>query len=112
MIDLNQMAENMFNVALQRQKNGANISINPLAMLKHCATEVVEATEAYSKVMYFPQLNRNEQEIEKEHFAGELADIIACVLITSDNLGIDIEKALRECYEKNKARAEGKGDKK
>ena len=112
MLDLNQMAENMFNVTLQRQKNGANINTNPLAMLKHCATEVVEATEAYSKIKYFPQLNLNEQEIEKEHFAEELADIIACVLITSDFLGIDIEKALRECYEKNKARAEGKGDKK
>ena len=112
MIDLNQMAENMFNVTLQRQKNGANINTNPLAMLKHCATEVVEATEAYSKIKYFPQLNLNEQEIEKEHFAEELADIIACVLITSDCLGIDIEKALRECYEKNKARAELKGDKK
>ena len=87
MIDLDEMAENMFNVALQRQKNGANISTNPLTMLKHCATEVVEATEAYSRVKFLPQLNRNEQEIEMESLAGELADIIACALIISDNLG-------------------------
>ena len=106
MFDLNEMAEDMFNVALQRQKNGANISTSPLAMLKHCATEVVEATEAY--VCYTKDCSGDKYDT----FSSELADIIACALIISDNLGIDIEKALRECYEKNKARAEGKGDKK
>ena len=106
MLDLNQMAENMFNVALQRQKNGASISINPLAMLKHCATEVVEATEAYVRCV------KDSTGEKYDSFSSEIADIIACALIISDNLGIDIEKALRECYEKNRARVEGKGDKK
>lgn len=106
MIDLNGMAENMFNVALQRQKHGANISTNPLALLKHCATEVVEATEAYVRYVHDSTGDKYDM------FSGELADIIACALIISDNLGIDIEKALRECYEKNRMRAEGKGDKK
>jgi len=106
MIDLNGIAENMFNIALQRQKHGANISTNPLALLKHCATEVVEATEAY--VRYVKDSTGDGYDM----FSSELADIIACALITSDCLGIDIEKALRECYEKNKMRADGKGDKK
>ncbi len=101
MIDLNGIAESMFNVTLQRQKNGANISTNPLAMLKHCATEVVEATDAY--VCYIKDSTGDKY----DSVSSELADIIACTLITSDCLGIDIEKALRKCYEKNKARAEG-----
>lgn len=106
MIDLNGMAESMFNVALQRQKHGANISTNPLALLKHCATEVVEATYAYCEWH-----SKDSTEDKYDMFSSELADIIACTLITSDCLGIDIEKALRECYEKNKMRAEGIGDK-
>ena len=111
-VQLNEMAKNMYAVAKQRQENGASIKVDTVSMLKHTSTELVEATEAYSKVKYFPQLNLNEQEIEKEHFAGELADIIACVLIICAGENIDMEQALKDCYEKNRLRAEGKGDKK
>lgn len=111
MVDLNALSKTAYAIAEQRQKNGGNIKTDTLSMLKHCATEVVEATEAYSKVKYFPQLNLNEQEIEKEHFAEELADIICCVFIIAGGEGIDIEEAINDCIEKNRARAEGKGDK-
>lgn len=48
MIDLNDLAYKMRNVAYVRKTNGANVDTDTMAMLKHCASEVVEATEAYS----------------------------------------------------------------
>ena len=49
----------------------------------------------------------------KASLDSELADIIACVLIICANEPtIDIEAALQKCFEKNLARAEGRGDKK
>ena len=111
MIDLNALSKFSLATAEQRQRNGGNIKTDTCSMLKHCATEVVEATEAYSKIRYFPQLNLNEQEIVKEHFTGELADIICCVLIIAGKEGIDIEQAITDCIEKNRKRADGTGDK-
>ena len=111
MIDLNELCKISLATAEQRQRNGGNIKTDTRSMLKHCATEVVEATEAYSKIRYFPQLNLNEQEIVKEQFSSELADIICCVLIIAGKEGIDMEKALTSCIEKNRKRAEGIGDK-
>ena len=58
-------------------------------MLKHCATEVVEATEDYIKAQW--QLNKNETEIEMEYFSSELADIICCCLVIAGGGNIDIE---------------------
>lgn len=111
MIDLDGLCKVTLANAEQRQKNGGHIKADTRSMLKHCATEVVEAMEAYSKVKYFPQLNLNEQEIEKEHFAEELADIVCCVLIIAGKEEIDIEQAITACIEKNRKRAEGTGDK-
>ena len=50
MIDLNKCAELALNNAIERQKNGAKINARTLPMLKHCATEVIEATESYGYV--------------------------------------------------------------
>lgn len=111
MIDLNELAKQTLYNANKRMCNGANISIETSKMLKHCATEVVEATEAYSKMKYLPQLNRNEQEIVNEQFESELADIICCVLIMASKENVDIEKAVLDCIEKNRKRADGIGDK-
>lgn len=111
MTDLNELARETLSNAERRQHNGANIKTDTVSMLKHCSTEVVEAMEAYSKLKYFPQLSANETEIIKKEFASELSDIICCVLITAGKEGIDIEKAVLDCIEKNRKRAEGKGDK-
>lgn len=110
MIDLNELAINAYDTARKREKNGANNKTDIRSMLKHCATEVVEAMEAYAKA-----------EEHYEHcgfsytystdFVGELADIITCVLIICGGGNIDIEAALEECQKKNKARANRQGDK-
>ena len=47
MIDLNEMAKEAYKVAKTREENSANIKTETFAMLKHCATEVVEATESF-----------------------------------------------------------------
>lgn len=116
MIDLNDLAYKMRNVAYVRKTNGANVDTDTMAMLKHCASEVVEATEAYNILNSAINDNREyERNIieEQENFESELADIISCVLIICANEPtIDIEEALQKCFQKNLARAEGRGDKK
>ena len=116
MIDLNDLAYKMRNVAYARKMNGGKVDADTMAMLKHCASEVVEATEAYNTLDTAINDNceyeRNIIELQ-EHFESELADIIACILIICANEPtIDIENALQKCFEKNLARAEGRGDKK
>lgn len=51
-IDLNQFAKEAYTSAKERQENGANISVDTLKMLKHTATEVIEATEAYRSLQH------------------------------------------------------------
>ena len=49
MIDLNDLKRIALENAEKRQKNGANITTDTRKMIKHCATEVVESAEAFSK---------------------------------------------------------------
>lgn len=103
-IGLNEMARKMLEVAKKRDP-----STSPIKLLKHCATEVVEATEVFIRTLYCSEdsLYRH-----REEFASELADVISCVLIISAHENLDINAALQKCYKKNLARAEGKGEKK
>lgn len=104
MVDLNGFCKFSLANAEQRQKNGGHIKTDTHSMLKHCATEVVEATEAYTNSMIrYGSIN--------QQFADELADIVCCVLIIAGREEIDIEKAVNDCIEKNRRRAEGTGDK-
>ena len=96
MINLNELKKKAYEHSKKRAENGGT------KPLKHCATEVIEATEAYSECRF---------EEDTIHFEAELADIICCVLIIAENEKIDIEQALLECIEKNRKRAEGTGDK-
>ena len=112
MIDLNDMAREAYEVALARMDNGANINVSTVPMLKHCATEVCEAMEAYGrKDTFFNSTMKLHPDYELQ-FIHELADIITCVLIIAADNDIDIEQALKEVQENNTARAEGRGDKK
>lgn len=107
MIDLNNMAELAFSVTKKREANGANISTDTLHMLKHAATEIIEATEAYTDLAY----DTYDSHICFERFQNEIADIVMCCLIISENNQFDMEKALHRVMEKNKKRAEKQGDK-
>lgn len=90
MFDLNGFAKQSYEVAKIRG------TVNAETMLKHCATEVVEAVQA-----------KNAE--SRQNYIGELADVINCILILSANENIDIEMALTQCLEKNTKRAqEGK----
>lgn len=104
MIDLNKLCEVSLESAEKRQANGAFSNTDTREILKHCATEVVEAAEEYAKFCFSAYGS-------KEHFASELADIICCVLIIAGKEKIDIEEAINGCVEKNRKRAEGIGDK-
>lgn len=110
-MNLNELAKASYETAKKRQENGANISVKTRDMLKHCATEVIEATEVYTKMDCYPQLNKPEQEIFKYRFASELADIISCAAIIAHAEEIYLDKAVADCLEKNRKRAVGIGDK-
>ncbi|WP_407453939.1 hypothetical protein [Methanobrevibacter sp.] len=71
MIDLNELAVKSYKIALKRFDNNTD-----LACLKHCATEVVEASFALNEVC-----NCNDVKSKKERFKEyvlELSDIITC----------------------------------
>ena len=109
MIDLNELAKVMYDAAQKREQNGAAIKTDTVSMLKHTATEVVEAMESYTKAV---DCFKHNGVCLSSTFPSELADIIACVLIICAIEGVDMEVALMMCLKKNEARAEGKGDKK
>ena len=113
MIDLNELASQAYITAKKREKNGAFIHTEPMAMLKHCATEVIEATEAF--LNYKEALNFIDDSVIvdecQQDFENEIADIIVCCLIVSGYSMINIEKALNRVMEKNRLRAKKMGDK-
>ena len=113
MLDLNELSKVALNTATKRMNNGANINTNTRSMLKHTATEVVEAMESY---VYYKKANHGCREGDElgdtfRSFSSELADIICCVLIIAGKEQIDIEHVVLNCMEKNRKRAEGIGDK-
>ena len=131
-MNLNEVSKNALENAKRREANGAKIDYHTLSMLKHCAGEVIEATEAYAKYRDIKNIaedltatdldekweSQEEPDVCEEYyqeceskFASELADIICCILIIAGKEDIDMEKALTECMEKNYYRAIGKGDK-
>lgn len=107
---LNEIAKTSYENAKKRMKNGGHVSAETRAMLKHCATEVVEATEAYTEWNSRPG-SFEYFLMSKDHFASELADIICCCTIIAGIEGIDLDKAVADCLEKNRRRAEKTGDK-
>jgi penicillin V acylase-like amidase (Ntn superfamily) len=109
---LNGIAKASYETARKRQENGANISVKARDMLKHCATEVVEAMEAYTNLDNSIVYDSDYKSDCKNRFASELADIICCAAIIAHAEEIDLDKAMSDCLKKNRLRAEGKGDKK
>lgn len=110
MLDLNYLSKISYEISKQRQNNGAFKETTTASLLKHTATEVVEASEAFDKF----QFAINSEFALGDYFDGftsELADIIVCVLIIAGKENVDIEKAVLDCMEKNRKRAEGIGDK-
>ena len=105
MFDLNELCVMAYENAAKREAKDGKVSTDTMQMLKHTATEVVEATEAYADHEY---VNKTQT---KKVFASELADIVCCVLIIAGKENIDMEYALTECMEKNYMRATGRGDK-
>ncbi|UKI53133.1 MAG: hypothetical protein L6V86_08600 [Treponema sp.] len=109
-LSLKEIAKLSCENAIRREANGGHISVGTESMLKHCATEVLEAIKAY---IYWSQaLDLTQLQECKDSFASELADIICCCTIIAGRELIDLDKAVADCLEKNRKRAEGTGDKK
>lgn len=114
-LSLNEIAKLSYENAKKREANGGHISAETRSMLKHCATEVIEAAEAYSEWTDVDcgaeGVNFPTQTEAKRAFAMELADIICCCTIIAGRENIDLDKAVADCLGKNRKRAEGIGDK-
>ena len=104
MIDLNEMARGALKTATEREKKGHLLS-DTISVLKHCAGEVVEATDAFNELCCFGD-DMPDTAMYKTAFADELADVITCALIAAAKEGVDIEAALLRVQEKNRKRAE------
>lgn len=132
MLELNELCTTAYENASKREAKDGKVSTDTMQMLKHTATEVVEAVESFVAYRDIKNLaedlsateldekweSQEEPDVCEEYyqktrkqFASELADIICCVLIIAGKEGIDMEMALTECMEKNYYRAIGKGDK-
>lgn len=100
MLDLNELSKMAYENTCKRAEYEPEIKTGTIETLKHCAGEVVEATEA------FIGYDNHKTGINKTCLAGELADIICCVLTICGKESIDIEYALTMCMTKNTNRAE------
>lgn len=132
MFDLNELCVMAYGIAEKREAKDGKVSTDTMQMLKHTATEVVEAVESFVAYRDIKELaedlsatdldekweSQEEPDVCEEHyqrtkkqFMSELADIVCCVLIIAGKENIDMELALTECMEKNYKRAIGEGDK-
>lgn len=103
MIDLNELSKMAYENTCKRAEHEPEIKTGTMEALKHCAGEVVEATEAYSSISIVHSVSEAGKIYtqKKDDFASELADIICCVLTICGRENIDIEFALTKCMEKN-----------
>lgn len=114
MLDLNELCKVAYKNTCKRAEHEPDIKMGTMEALKHCAGEVIEATEAYSRVATVYSISEVYSIAEackihvqnRENFISELADIICCVLTICGKENIDIEYALTMCMEKNADRAE------
>lgn len=132
MLNLNEVCLIAYENAVKREAKDGKVSTDTMKMLKHTATEVVEAVESFVAYRDIKNLAENlnadnldenwesqeEPDVCEEHyqrtkkqFMSELADIICCVLIIAGKENIDMEYALTECMEKNYKRSIVEGDK-
>ena len=103
MIDLNELAQDALKTAKKRETKGQLMS-DTFSILKHCAGEVCESVDAYSRLAGSD--NEIYDAILKSQYADELADVITCALIAAAREDMDIEAALFRVKEKNARRAE------
>lgn len=98
MIDLNEIAGQMYEVALKREKNSPYMnSLTSVELLKHLAGEVVEASMVYG--------------VSTEPYRMELGDVLCIIMLLAYKENFDIEKILSDTLAKNTERANKTGDK-
>ncbi len=98
MIDLNEMAGQMYEVALKREQHSPYMnSLTSVELLKHLAGEVVEASMAYG--------------VGAEPYRMELGDVLCMTMLLAYKENFDIEKMLSDVLAKNTERANRTGDK-
>lgn len=97
-MNLKEASERTFEISKKRKQYKGD-GDDTIRALKHCAGEVLEAVESYTKFVYSP----NE---ETDNFPAKLADIIINVLSICGAENIDIEQEITRKMIINEGRAE------
>lgn len=95
-MDLKIASNKAFEIAKKRGQYKGD-GLDTVRALKHCAGEVIEACEAYTKFVFC------QSEIA-DTFPEEIADVAMCVLSICGAENIDLEQELLKVFEKNIAR--------
>lgn len=96
-ITINEIADEALKISRARaDKMQCEYPENIEGVLKHCAGEVVEAAKEAALGNF-------------DAFGAELADVIMCALIAGRVAGVDFNRAVMLCLEKNRQRAGLKG---
>jgi NTP pyrophosphatase (non-canonical NTP hydrolase) len=108
---LNEIAQKAVMYANKRASiEGLESPYDVLGMCRHTSSELFEVIDAYERWLDSKALDflRNTSGVEnyQEAFSDEIADVIMCALIIAAGQGVDVEKALEKCLEKNRKRAE------
>lgn len=112
MINLNALAKKQYESTKKRATNPySNVKADPISCLKHAAGEVVEATEAYTRLTCAEARLGHADCTLKQDLVFELADIICCVMSCAAQLDVDLEDAISDRVANNMLRADGIGDK-
>lgn len=116
MIDVNEIAKKAFSYANKRAfSEDLESPCDVIGMCRHASSELFEVIDAYNKwsEYYFDESHKavfTKENIGvvkcKVAFADEISDVIMCMLIIAKAQGVDIEKALEKCLEKNRQRAD------
>lgn len=85
-MNLKEESKRAFEISKKRKQYKGD-GDDTIRALKHCAGEVLEAVESYTKFVHSPTE-------ETDSFPDELADIVICVLSISAQENIDIEQAI------------------
>jgi NTP pyrophosphatase (non-canonical NTP hydrolase) len=108
-VNINEIAQKAVMYANKRASiEGLESPYDVLGMCRHTSSELFEVIDAFTRwqCVQCSLEDYEDCEEEKTAFTDEIADVIMCALIIAAGQGVDVEKALEKCLEKNRKRAE------
>lgn len=108
-MNINEIAKTAVMYANKRaEKEGLESPYDVVGMCRHTSSELFEVIDAFNRwqCVQCSLEDYDDCDEEKDAFSDEIADVIMCALIIASGQGVDVEKALEKCLDKNRRRAE------